>query len=196
MQSTIQSDRLLFRAFSLDDAAAIARLAGNQLIADTTISIPHPLSETQATDWILARVSNTCSGREASFVIAKTDGELIGSIGLRDIETTHRKAELGFWVGVDFWGKGYATEAAQRMIRLGFEVLNLNRIYAHHMVRNPASGHVLSKVGMRPEGLLRQAVNKWGTFEDVVLCAILRCDWNNLVGDLVGTADFLKATGR
>jgi ribosomal-protein-alanine N-acetyltransferase len=60
---------------------------------------------------------------------------------------------------------------------LEIEQLGLNRIYAHHMVRNPASGRVLAKVGMKPEGLLRQRVRKWGVFEDVVLLALLREEW-------------------
>jgi [ribosomal protein S5]-alanine N-acetyltransferase len=63
------------------------------------------------------------------------------------------------------------------LVRYGFEHLNLNRIHAHHMVRNRASGRVLQKVGMKQEGVLRQRVRKWGVFEDVVALAILREDW-------------------
>ncbi|HEY5909246.1 MAG TPA: GNAT family protein [Verrucomicrobiae bacterium] len=75
------------------------------------------------------------------------------------------------------WGKGYAVEASSAVLRFGFEELQLDRIYAHHMVRNPASGQVLAKIGMRKEGLLRQPVRKWGRFEDVVLLSMLREDW-------------------
>src|SRR5262249_53345409 len=104
------------------------------------------------------------------------------SVGLRDIDTEHCQAEMGFWVGVEFWGKAYATEASAATLRFGFEQLNLNRIHAHHMVRNPASGRVLEKIGMKREGLLRQRVRKWGVFEDVVSLAILQEDWWKLVG--------------
>ena len=62
------------------------------------------------------------------------------------------------------------------LLRFGYESLDLNRVYAHHMVRNPASGKVLLKLGMRQEGLLRQRVRKWGRFEDVVAYAALRED--------------------
>ena len=89
---------------------------------------------------------------------------------------------MGFWIGVQSWGKGYATEAAGRVIRYAFEELRLNRVYAHHMLRNPASGRVLEKVGMKREGLLRQRVRKWGVFEDVVLLALLRQDWAMTTG--------------
>jgi [ribosomal protein S5]-alanine N-acetyltransferase len=80
-------------------------------------------------------------------------------------------------VGRDWWGQGYATEAARAVLRYGFEELKLNRIYAHHMTKNPASGRVLEKIGMQREGCLRQMIRKWGVLEDVVLYAILRQDW-------------------
>jgi [ribosomal protein S5]-alanine N-acetyltransferase len=176
MQPPLETARLLLRPFSVDDTAVVARLAGDRLIADTTVSIPHPLSELNAKDWVLARITKASSGTELAFAVTRKDGELIGAMSLRDIDLTHRKAELGFWFGVEYWGNGYATEAVRLMIRIGFQTLNLNRICAHHMVRNPASGQVLTKVGFRVEGMLRQAVRKWGVFEDVVLCAILRSD--------------------
>jgi [ribosomal protein S5]-alanine N-acetyltransferase len=103
---------------------------------------------------------------------------LVGTIGLRDIDVEHSQAELGFWVAVECWGQGYATEASRAVVGFGFGQLGLNRIYAHHMVRNPASGRVLTKVGMKQEGLLRQRVRKWGVFENVVPLATLREEWN------------------
>jgi RimJ/RimL family protein N-acetyltransferase len=63
------------------------------------------------------------------------------------------------------------------VIQYGLETLKLNRIYAHHMTRNPASGRVLSAAGMRREGLLPKGVLKWGIEEDVVLYAVMRDDW-------------------
>jgi ribosomal-protein-alanine N-acetyltransferase len=103
--------------------------------------------------------------------------QLIGSIGLRDIDTPYGQAELGFWIGKDWWGQGYAREAARAVIQFGFESLKLNRICAHHMIRNPASGRVLLASGMQREGVLRQRVQKWGVYEDVVLYATVRDDW-------------------
>jgi len=177
-QTVLQTARLLLRTLRVDDAPAVSRLAGRREIADTTISIPHPYPEAQAREWIKSHVGRSGSGNEIIFAITrKMDGQLVGTIGLRDIDQEHSQAEMGFWVAVEAWGKGYATEASLALLRFGFEELRLNRVYAHHMVRNPASGRVLEKIGMKREGLLRQRVRKWGVFEDVIPLAILRSDW-------------------
>jgi len=177
----LETGRLILRPLVIEDAPVVARLAGRREIADTTLSIPHPYSEQQAREWIAMRSGQGKPGKEVVFALTlKPDGKLIGAMGLGDIGAEHCHAEMGFWIGVDCWGKGFATEAARAVIRFGFEELKLNRIYAHYMVRNPASGRVLDKVGMRREGLLRQRMRKWGVFEDVVLMAILRDDWISL----------------
>jgi [ribosomal protein S5]-alanine N-acetyltransferase len=178
MPSALQTPRLLLRMLCINDVPEVTRLAGDRAIADTTISIPHPMTEEQARAWVLARASFPPDASQRAFAITRSDdGRLVGAISLRDINHEHAKAELGFWIGVEFWGHGYATEAVRRVVQFGFATLPLNRIYAHHMVRNPASAHVLDRAGLKPEGLLRQAVRKWGQFEDVVLRSILRSDW-------------------
>jgi len=179
----LETERLLLRPLALDDAPALSRLAGRREIADTTISIPHPYSEQQAREWIEKHTGQDQLPKQIVFAITlKMDRQLIGTMGLRDIDYEHSQAEMGFWVSVDRWGNGYATEAAHAVIRHGFVGLKLNRIYAHHMTRNPASGRVLAKLGMKQEGLLRQRVQKWGVFEDVVILAILHEDWTKLNG--------------
>ena len=92
-------------------------------------------------------------------------------------EAQHSHAELGYWIGVPYWGKGYATEAAKAVVRYGFEQIKLNRIFAHHFKPNPASGKVLRKIGMKYEGCMRQHVRKWDEFVDLELYAILREEW-------------------
>jgi [ribosomal protein S5]-alanine N-acetyltransferase len=177
-QPILKTKRLLLRPLTRRDAAALHRLAGKREIADTTISVPHPYSLRLARQWITDTADLYAKGKVAVFAITpKPDGMLSGTIGLRDIDTDHSLAEMGFWVAVESWGQGYATEAARAVLSFGFEQLGLNRIYAHHMVRNPASGRVLARIGMMREGLLRQRVRKWGIFEDVVPMAILRDEW-------------------
>jgi RimJ/RimL family protein N-acetyltransferase len=92
------------------------------------------------------------------------------------LECEHDRAELGYWIGKPFWGRGYATEAARALVQYGFDTLGLHRIYARHLTRNPASGRVLHKIGMTHEGYRRKHEKKWGIYEDDKLYGILRDD--------------------
>jgi [ribosomal protein S5]-alanine N-acetyltransferase len=176
---TLYTSRLLLGAFEAGDAAELQRLASDREIADTTVSIPHPYELDHALAWIGHQRRESVRGRTTNFAVRLLPGSrLIGCAGLRDIDQEHSQAELGFWIGREWWGQKYAREAAAAVIRFGFEHLGLNRIYAHHMARNPAAGQVLLHVGMQREGLLRERVRKWGVYEDVIVYAILREDRN------------------
>jgi RimJ/RimL family protein N-acetyltransferase len=77
---------------------------------------------------------------------------------------------------VPYWGRGYASEAAAALLLHGFEHFPLNRIFAMHFARNPASGRVLQKIGMRHEGTLRQHLKKWGQYVDLECYGLLRSE--------------------
>ena len=89
----------------------------------------------------------------------------------------HAVGELGYWIAVSAWGRGYATEAAGALCDFAFGALDLHRIQARHLMRNPASGRVMQKLGMQREGILRGAVRKWDRFEDLALYAVLAPEW-------------------
>ena len=117
------------------------------------------------------------TGRGVNLAIEiSRSGELAGAIGL-NLQREHDRAELGYWIGVPYWGQGYATEAGREVVRYGFEDLALNRIYAFHFVTNPASGRVLQKIGMRYEGKRRQHTLKWGEYLDNEAYGILRSEY-------------------
>jgi RimJ/RimL family protein N-acetyltransferase len=176
-QPLLPTLRLLLRPFRPADAELLSCLASARQIADTTISIPHPYALEQAQRFIAGHAEERRRGRAFHYAVVPAAAEdLIGSVELRDIDREHEQAEISFWIGTGNWGEGYATEAVGAVVDDSFTRLGLNRIYAHHMVRNPASGRVLEKIGFVREGLLRQRVRKWGAYEDVVLCALLRRD--------------------
>jgi [ribosomal protein S5]-alanine N-acetyltransferase len=177
-QSTLETTRLILRPLSLADAPLLQDVAGTREVADTMISIPHPYPDDEAQQYIRRQISEFEAGHSVAFVIEhKSEKAFCGVIEIRDIEREHSQAELSFWLAVEVWGQGYMSEALKPMLRFGFEDLDLNRLYAYHMVRNPGSGKVLQKSGFIQEGVLRQRVRKWTVFEDVKLWAILRRDW-------------------
>jgi ribosomal-protein-alanine N-acetyltransferase len=174
---SLETKRLLLRPFAMADAKDVQRLAGDRAIADTTLSIPHPYGDGMAEEWISTHQETFDQEKGVTFAITrKPDGVLLGAISLMDISKGHQ-AELGYWVGKPHWNQGYCTEAASAVLRYGFSVLGLIRIHAHFLTRNPASGRVMQKLGMRHEGCRRQHVMKWGKHEDIELYGILKCEW-------------------
>ena len=177
-QPTLTTARLVLRPFTFEDAPAVQQLAGAREVADTTLNIPHPYRDGVAEAWILTHRQLFRVGVLANFaVVLRGSEELIGAIGLR-IEAVHGRAELGYWIGLPHWGKGFCTEAARAVLDYGFNVLGLMRIHASHLKRNPASGRVMQKLGMRREGRLRNHVRKNDVLEDLEIYAILRHEFN------------------
>ncbi len=175
-QPILTTNRLLLRPFSANDAPDVHRLVGEREIASTTLNIPHPYEQGMAETWIAKHEPAWEHGELATFAITEPSEGLVGAIGLV-VELAHQRAEVGYWIGLPFWGRGYATEALSALIAFGFTQLSLNRIHAAHFVRNAASGRVMVKAGMRYEGCLRQHVLKWGQFEDLAKYAILRFEF-------------------
>ena len=178
-QACLTTRRLLLRPFRNDDAAAVQQLAGDREIADTTENIPHPYEDGMAEAWIATHGEHFRDGSNVVFAVELTaSNRLIGACGMR-LEQRHRKSELGYWIGKPFWGEGYATEAAAGVVNYGFETLSLNNISARHLSRNPASGRVMQKLGMRHVATLREDTIKWGKFEDIELYCVLRKEWES-----------------
>jgi ribosomal-protein-alanine N-acetyltransferase len=174
---TLETQHLRLRPLTLNDATAVQLLASAPEVADTTLNIPHPYPEGLAEQWIAGRADAAVSGASITWAIAdRSSDELYGAISLA-IAQQHQHAEMGYWVGVPFWGRGYTTEAAAAVLAHGFTTLGLRRIHAHHFLRNPASGRVMQKLGMAHEGCLRQHIRKGEQFEDIVLYGILREEW-------------------
>jgi ribosomal-protein-alanine N-acetyltransferase len=169
----LETQRLQLLPYSDADMPELVSLIGAREVAAMTLRIPYPYTEQDAQQF-LSRVK---ADDEVHFgVRLRTDGRLIGGVGLR-LNRQHQHAELGYWLGVPYWGKGYATEAAQEMVRHGFEDLGLHRIFASHFKGNLVSGRVLAKLRMRHEGCQREHLSKWGQFIDAELYGILRSEW-------------------
>lgn len=142
----LATDRLVLRAPQAQDAAAIARLANDMRIAVNTARIPHPYGIGDAERFIAA-----ANGRDggAAFVITR-ECELIGGCG---VDLRDDGPEIGYWLGVPFWGCGYATEAVRALIDHAFDDLQHDALTAGARVSNPASRRVLEKCGFQWTGV-------------------------------------------
>ncbi|MBM7565481.1 GNAT family N-acetyltransferase [Paenibacillus sacheonensis] len=180
MQGTFQTDRLLLRPFNPQDAVEVQQLAGEYEVARTTLSLPHPYPDGAAESWIAFRTDAARHGHGYTFAItALAENQLMGCVSL-NLTSEHKRAEIGYWLGSRYWGNGYATEAAGRIVRFGFEELHLNRIVGAAMTKNPASSAVLRKIGMHYEGCFKQHIRKWNVYEDVDYYGLTSADFLTL----------------
>jgi len=140
--------RLRLRTPGRKDATAIAALANDRRIAENTARIPHPYTLADA-DGFLRYLEE--SETETAFAITRADDALIGICGL--LMKPRKAPEIGYWLGVPYWGHGYATEAARAVIDHAFEDLGLERLEAGARVSNPASRRVLEKCGFQWSGV-------------------------------------------
>ena len=168
----LATERLLLRPFTLDDAPAVQRLVAAYEIAENTLLIPHPYPEGAAAEWI-SKLGTMPDNHVFAIVL---DADVIGAIGM-EVQREHDRGEIGYWIGVPYWGRGYMTEAVRAVLGWAFESLGLNRVFAEHFTRNAASGRVMQKAGMRHEGSLRQHDKKWDAYLDVEVYGILDSDW-------------------
>ncbi len=172
----LETPRLLLRAPSMDDVQDIERLAGDYEIARYTLNIPHPYPQGAAVKW-LRQMRDRSNARSFAFAVTRReDATFLGMVGIHAHERFNR-AEIGYWIGIPYWGRGYMTEAARRVLQFGFEKLNLTRIQATYLTENPASRRVMEKIGMTYEGTLRAYIQKWDKDKDLGMCAILRSEW-------------------
>jgi RimJ/RimL family protein N-acetyltransferase len=140
----IKTARLVMRAPRFEDARTFAVLAGDRRIAENTAYIPSPCSIAEARQWIADTVL-----QPAAYVITFS-GEMIGACSLDGCDGI---PELALWIGVPFWGSGYATEAARGLIGHAFKNLGHRALTASARVSNPASRGVLEKCGFQWTGV-------------------------------------------
>ena len=147
----LETARLVLRAPRLGDVKTVAVLANDRRIAENTARIPHPYRVADAEDFI----ASANRGNETTFLITLHNGAVIGACGYGQVD--RHPPEIGYWLGVKHWGKGYATEAVRAMIDLIFADTDAEAIQAAARVTNPASRRVLEKCGFQwsSAGLLR-----------------------------------------
>ena len=165
-------NKCLLREWRVSDAEAIAHHANNRRIwRNLRDRFPHPYTLEDAHHWIEFAAAES---PQLSFAIT-VNNEAVGGIGLslgQDIE--RRSAEIGYWLGEEFWGRGIVTEAVQAVTEYGFTKFDLCRIWASVFAWNPASGRVLEKAGFVREAILRKSATKDGQTIDTILYAQVR----------------------
>jgi RimJ/RimL family protein N-acetyltransferase len=173
----ITTERLCLRPFTAEDRDVLTELAGDHDIASSTLRIPHPYEKKNADEWISTHRKACETDTEIIWAVTnKYTNLLAGSISLM-LDVKNEKGELGYWIGKQYWGNGYCTEASKAILKFAFENLKLHRVFAKHLKNHSASGKVLRKIGMLYEGTLVGHIKKWGKFEDIALYGMIKDDY-------------------
>ena len=147
----LETKRLLLRVPAAFDVPEIVTLIGDYDVAKNLSRVPYPYSEADAKGWVEKTAEARGKGTEYVFAITRKDDDAyIGSCGLHKRDGAY--FEFGYWLGKPFWGQGYATEAARRLVAFAFMELGMDTVIAGYFHDNPASGHVLEKLGCVPDG--------------------------------------------
>ncbi len=175
---TLPTERLVLREFTERDLQAVYEYASDSEVVRYMEWGPNTEKETR--DFIKRAMASHGEKPRRDYqlaVVLKEEDRLIGSCGLHVSNPDHQEAWIGYCFNRHFWGKGYATEAARRLVAFGFDELKLHRIFATCDPQNKGSVRVLEKAGMRREGLLHEHKRVKGRWRDSFLYAILNNEW-------------------
>jgi RimJ/RimL family protein N-acetyltransferase len=170
----LETERLMLRRPTLADVKAIARLANDRRIAEHTRRLPHPYLQDHAIEFVRTLAD---SGRETVFLI-ENNHTPIGVVGIdwRQADAP----ELGYWLGVEHWGQGFATEAARAVIDFTFEEFDVEHVMSSARVANPSSRNILEKCGFQWIGVELHRFEALGSSTPVDCFKLSRGVWASL----------------
>jgi ribosomal-protein-alanine N-acetyltransferase len=162
------------REWKKSDIENVAQVANNKKVAKNLRNVfPNPYTKEDAEFYI-----NMCLNADKSkdlFLAIDVDGKAVGSIGVFVKDDVYCKsAEMGYWLGEEYWGKGIMTEAVKRICKIAFEKFDIVRIFAEPCAHNIGSRRVLEKAGFKLEGILEKSVYKNNEFYDSCIYALIK----------------------
>lgn len=177
MDPVIRGPRIDLRPLRRSDAPSLCKYARNREVSRWTY-VPHPYRPEHA-EQFLKMVSVWKRKKLATHfgIVWRETGEVIGVVGLFDIDLRNRRTEIGYWLGARFRGKGIASEAVSLAVNYCFETLNLHRVFAHVFIGNTASERLLLRLGFQWEGMERESRLRRGRWMDATLYAVLKSEF-------------------
>jgi RimJ/RimL family protein N-acetyltransferase len=146
----LESERLVLRPPEQGDVPFIASLMSEWEVVKNLSRAPYPYREEHAREFLGRQEEGRARATDFAFAVTrKSDGAFMGACGVHLLDAGF---ELGYWLGKPYWKQGYATEAAGEVLAFAFRNLRADKVWAGWFHDNPVSGHVLRKLGFRPDG--------------------------------------------
>jgi len=174
---SIETDRLLMRKITLNDANDMFEYASDPQVSEYTMWSTH--GSIEETKYFLKSLMRMYKRRELVDwgIVHKAEKKFIGTCGYVEWSMTHSRGEIGYVLDRKYWNQGYMSEAVNAIMEFGFREMLLNRIEAKCEVNNIGSARVMEKVGMQLEGILRHQLFVKGRYWDLKIYSILRDDF-------------------
>ena len=175
----LESDRLIYRQFTDDDAQRLYDIRDNEKVMQYMDAYPEPNVES-----VKHKIQEMNLAFEMKLginwaMIKKNTAVMIGYFGIWKIDADNCRGEIGYALDPKYWGKGYMSEAFQRLISFGFQKLHLHSLEANINPHNESSGKILLKHGFVKEGYFRENFYFDGKFLDSEVYSLLERDWHS-----------------
>lgn len=176
----IETDRFIMRNFCLDDLQDVHDYYSDDEVTKYTQSSKH--DDIEVTRNMIHKLMSSYENKKgiAWCIENKTDKKVIGNIGIFGVSPSGHKAEIGFTVSKDYWGKGYGTEMIVNALHFALEKMEINRVEGKCKVDNIGSSKAMEKAGMKLEGTLRDYSIKNGHYYDVNIYSMIRQDLKDI----------------
>ena len=168
----LRGDSVTLRTIEEADVAFL-RDAINDPQVRKGLTVAYPINAEQEREYFEERISN----RETVNLAVCVDGEIVGTISLKDVDQRAGNCEIGIWLAPEFHGRGYGTEASRLLTQYAFDELRMHRVLARVLATNEASARVWEKLGFEEEGVHRDEVFTGGEYVDMRYFAVLEDEW-------------------
>lgn len=163
---------ILLRPLGVADAESLAKIADDVRVAATTTNLPHPYTLQDAKSWIKSHEEQRQKRSALHWAITETNNHRVVGVISLEISLRDRLAHLGYWLGCDYWGRGWGTQAAQKISRWALSA-GFEKIAARCLSINIGSIKVLERCGFSQEGLLKSHVIRQSVRHDVLCFGLL-----------------------
>ena len=178
----LTTERLILRDVELSDAKSIRKYINNLNVSRYLLAVAFPYTKKDAEWWV-----NHCKEEQKKKprenyefgIVIKPGKEVVGGVGLSKVDLGQGTADIGYWIGEDFWRKGYVSEAIIKLIEYAFNELELRRLKIPAFVENEGSNGLAKKLGFKFEGTLRKAckAKSTGKIHDENIYGLLKEEW-------------------
>jgi RimJ/RimL family protein N-acetyltransferase len=176
----LETKRLIIRDFRLEDAASLAQHINHPLISHLTANIPHPYTLEMAEKYMQEDLLEQVKDPRTNYRFAiqlKESADVIGSIGLHKVDWKNSRADIGYWLGVDYHRKAIMSEAEEALLKFVFEEIKLHKVYGTALAINEGSNALFRKFGFEQVGVFKRDRLKDGIWVDAILWELLQEDY-------------------